>query len=118
MDPLSTEERELLKRQPGIAADILRNVPGLGRALEIVRNHHEWWNGTGYPDGLAREAIPLGARIFALADAFEAMVAGRPYRARRPAEDAVAEIRTLAGRQFDPTLVEPFATMVLQLQRR
>jgi putative two-component system response regulator len=117
-EALTDDERALFKRQPGIAADILRNVPGLGRALEIVRHHHEWWDGGGYPDGLAGEAIPLGARIFALADAFEAMVAGRPYRARRSSEEATAELRRLSGRQFDPGLVEPFVALVQQLQGR
>lgn len=115
-DPLTAEERALLKRQPGIAADILRNVPGLGRALEIVRHHHEWWDGSGYPDGLRGEAIPLGARIFALADAFEAITAGRPYRPKRPTGTAVAEIRQHTGTQFDPALVEPFTKLIGEMR--
>ncbi|MEK6769538.1 MAG: HD domain-containing phosphohydrolase [Gemmatimonadota bacterium] len=116
--PLTDEERGLIKRQPGIAADILRNVPGLGRALEIVRYHHEWWDGNGYPEGLKGEAIPLGARIFSLADAFEAMTTGRPHRAGRPADAALGELRRASGTQFDPNLVEPFTGMVEEMQGR
>ncbi len=114
--PLSAEERGLLKRQPGIAADILRNVPGLGRALDIVRHHHEWWDGTGYPEGLKGEAIPLGARIFALADAFEAITAGRPYRPKRTTATAIAEIGQHTGTQFDPGLVEPFTKLIGEMR--
>ena len=115
-DKLTDEERAILRRQPGIAADILRNVPGLGRALEIVRHHHEWWDGTGYPHGLKGAAIPLGARIFALADAFEAITAGRPYRAKRPTGAALAEIHGHAGTQFDPSLIEPFEALIGEMR--
>ena len=71
-------------QRPAVAADILRNVPGLGRALEIVRHHNEHWDGAGYPDGLKGDAIPLGARIFSIANAFEAMTTGRPSTRPRP----------------------------------
>lgn len=114
--PLTAEERALFQRQPGIAADILRNVPGLGRALEIVRHHHERWDGAGYPDGLKGEAIPLGARIFALCNAFDAITTPHPYRAGRSAKEAMAELRKGSGTQFDPALVEPFITMVNAMQ--
>jgi response regulator RpfG family c-di-GMP phosphodiesterase len=73
-----------------------------------VRHHHERWDGTGYPDGLAGEAIPLGARIVALADAFDAIVRGRPYRAARSVEEAFDELRRQSGKQFDPGLVPLF----------
>jgi putative two-component system response regulator len=110
--PLTKEERALFERQPGIAADILRNVPGLGRALEIVRHYHERWDGRGYPDFLEGEQIPLGARIFAICNAFDAITTARPYRARRTPQDAIAELRKGAGTQFDPQLIEPFVALV------
>ncbi len=114
--PLTDDERALFQRQPAVAADILRNVPGLGRALEIVRHHHERWDGKGYPDGLREGAIPLGARIFALCNSFDAITTARPYRARRSAAEAVKELRKGIGTQFDPALVEPFIAMVTDMQ--
>ncbi len=110
--PLTKDERALFERQPGIAADILRNVPGLGRALEIVRHYHERWDGRGYPDFLEGEQIPLGARIFAICNAFDAITTARPYRAQRTVQEAIAELRNGAGTQFDPQLVEPFIALV------
>lgn len=114
-DVLTAAEWALLRRVPGIAADILQNVPGLGAALPIIRHHRERWDGTGYPDGLAGEAIPLGARIFAIADSFEAMTAGRRYRSARPPADALSEIRLAAGTQFDPALTAAFSDLVSSL---
>ncbi len=110
--PLTPEERAMLERQPAIAADILRNVPGLGRALEIVRHHHERWDGTGYPSRLKGEAIPLGARIFALCNTFDAMISQRPYRPSFSSQQAIEELRRGAGTRYDPSLVEPFVAMV------
>ena len=111
-EPLTPEDREHFRRQPAIAADILRNVPGLGRAVGIVRHHHEYFDGTGHPDGLTGDAIPLGARIFAICNAFDAMTSERPYRPRYSAQQAIAELRRGSGTQFDPSLVEPFIAMV------
>ena len=109
---LSAADMALFLRQPAIAADTLRNVPGLGRAIEIVRHHYEHYDGTGHPDGLKGDAIPLSARIFAICNAFDAMTSARPYRRSVRPQEAFAELRRCAGTQFDPSLVEPFIAMV------
>jgi len=114
--PLTEEDKVQFRRQPAIAADILRNVPGLGRALEIVRHHHEHYDGSGHPEGLKGDAIPLGARIFAICNTFEAMTSERPYRPRFTAAQAIAELRRGAGTHFDPALVEPFVGMIASMQ--
>ncbi len=110
--PLTAADKTLFLQQTAIAADTLRNVSGLGRALEIVRHHYERYDGTGHPDGLKGDAIPLGARIFAICNTFDAMTSARPYRPGIPAVQALEELRRGAGTQFDPSLVEPFITMV------
>lgn len=115
---LTPEEKQQIQRTPAVAADILRNVPGLGRALDIVRSSNEHWDGNGYPEGLKGEAIPLAARIFAIANAFEAMTTGRPYRAKISVDRAVAETRARAGTQFDPGLTEEFCAMVAAMRER
>jgi HD-GYP domain-containing protein (c-di-GMP phosphodiesterase class II) len=80
--------------------------------LAIVRSHHERWDGTGYPDGKHGEDIPLAARIVAVADAFQAMIEARPYRAPRTRRAAVKEIASQSGRQFDPVCVEALRAVV------
>ena len=85
---------------------MLDRVGGFMREVgAIVRSHHERWDGSGYPDGLAGEAIPLEARIIACCDAFNAMTTDRPYRAALPVDAALAELRANAGTQFDPAVV-------------
>lgn len=93
-----------IRRHPTIGSQILTPLLEDQTALDIVRHHHERWDGAGYPDELAGEDIPLAARIVAVADAFDAMTTARPYRAARTAEQAVAEIEREAGRQFDPAV--------------
>ena len=107
--PLDAEERELVHRHPVIGAQILCKVAMLrGGGIEVVRHHHERWDGAGYPDRLAGEQIPLGARIFAVADTLDAMTSTRPYRAALDWSVAVEEIEAQSGRQFDPEVVQAF----------
>jgi diguanylate cyclase (GGDEF)-like protein len=104
--PLTEEEWAFVRRHPAIGERIVLAAPALARVGALVRASHERWDGRGYPDGLEGEAIPLGARIVAVADAFAAMTAGRPYRAARRPPEALGELRRQAGAQFDPAVVE------------
>jgi HD-GYP domain-containing protein (c-di-GMP phosphodiesterase class II) len=103
--PLTEGEWELVRRHPSIGADLVAQIPGLAHLGPIIRGHHESYDGSGYPDGLCGGRIPLGARIVAVADAFDAMISPRPYRGRMRVEDARLRLRELAGIQFDPEAV-------------
>jgi ribonuclease P protein subunit RPR2 len=103
---LSDEQWTLMRRHPEEGVRMLSAIPFLGRALDVVRHHHERWDGGGYPEGLQGEEIPLWARIFAVVDALDAMTAERPYRPARPYDVSLAEIRRHAGTQFDPAIVD------------
>jgi HD-GYP domain-containing protein (c-di-GMP phosphodiesterase class II) len=105
---LTDEEYEEIKRHPVIGADLIGNLEMYRRSVPIVRHHHERWDGRGYPDGIAGEEIPLGARIIAVADSFDAMTSDRPYRRAMSFGVALAEIRRNSGIQFDPQIVEAF----------
>jgi diguanylate cyclase (GGDEF)-like protein len=107
--PLTEEEWAFVRRHPIIGERIILAAPALARVAALVRSSHERWDGAGYPDALAGDAIPLGARIVAVADAYAAMTAGRPYRAARSPEQALAELRACAGSQFDPAVVEAWS---------
>ncbi|HUP19325.1 MAG TPA: HD domain-containing phosphohydrolase [Gemmatimonadota bacterium] len=106
--PLTEEEWVEMRRHPSIGHEILRDIGFLGGAAEIVLSHHERYDGKGYPRGLAGEEIPLGARIFAVADTFDSMTTDRPYRKAMPYEAVVEEVRRCSGGQFDPNAVEAF----------
>ena len=102
--PLTPEEWELMKQHPVIGERILRALPGMGVVARIVRHEHERWDGTGYPDGLAGDEIPLGSRIILAADTYHAITSDRPYRAARSHAEAIDELTQAAGSQFDPAV--------------
>jgi HAMP domain-containing protein len=106
--PLSDEEWVIMHKHPQYAFDILKDIEYLQPALEIPYNHHEWWDGTGYPCGLRGTQIPLGARLFAIIDTWDALRSDRPYHRRISEEEAMRLIRQEAGTHFDPELVEFF----------
>jgi diguanylate cyclase (GGDEF)-like protein len=110
--PLSGEEWLLMREHPVIGERILRPLPGLSAVATAVRHEHENWDGTGYPDGLAGDAIPLPSRIVLACDAYHALVSDRPYRGAMDADHARAELRRGAGSQFDPGVVEALLACV------
>jgi ribonuclease P protein subunit RPR2 len=106
--PLTEEERALMGQHPLIGAHIVRGIDFLAGAVEVVRSHHEHWNGRGYPDGLAGEEIPLAARVFTVADVLDALTTDRPYRPASPLGVARRMIVAESGTQFDPSVIEAF----------
>ena len=109
--PLTDEEWAIMRTHPLLGAQILSPVKFLRPALPIVEAHHERWDGQGYPRGLKYDEIPLGARIFALVDAFDAMTSDRPYRRALSFEMALEQIARSAGTQFDPDVVRAFVEL-------
>ena len=105
---LTREERITMNAHPVLGAQIIGPVDRLAPELPVIRHHHEWYNGSGYPDRLMGDEIPRLARILHVADAFEAMTADRPYRKALSTEQALAELRKFAGVQFDPEVVDAF----------
>jgi len=110
--PLSEEEWAIMKKHPVYAYEWLSGIPFLRRALDIPYAHHERWDGSGYPRGLKGEAIPRAARIFAVADVYDALTSDRPYRKAWPRHKAIEYIRMQAGKQFDPRVVEAFLQVI------
>jgi two-component system cell cycle response regulator len=109
---LNESEWEFIRRHTLIGERIINAAPALQRVAALVRSSHEHFDGTGYPDRLAGDGIPLGARIIAVCDAYDAMITSRPYRKAMSEADAVAELRRCAGTQFDPEVVERFCRSV------
>ncbi|MFN3467125.1 MAG: diguanylate cyclase, partial [Candidatus Brocadiales bacterium] len=105
---LTSEEFDLVRQHPYYSASIVKGIKFLEQEVPIILHHHERWDGYGYPDGLKGKDIPLGARVLALADAYEALTSHRPYRNARPPEEAFKVLQEESGHQFDPELVEPF----------
>ena len=103
--PLTADELETMRGHPSTGADILGRFQLYGPGTLLARHHHEWYDGRGYPDGIAGEDIPLGARILAVADAYDAMTSNRPYRRALQAEEALERLRAGQGTQFDPVVV-------------
>jgi HD-GYP domain-containing protein (c-di-GMP phosphodiesterase class II) len=109
--PLNDDERAVMRTHCEIGYKMLVRIPFLREAAEIVLAHQEFYDGTGYPRGLRGEQIPLGARIFAIADALDAMISDRPYRSALSIQHARDEINRCAGTQFDPEIVKVFLSL-------
>ena len=116
--PLTADERQIIREHPGVGWRLIREFPPLRTASEIVLSHHERFDGLGYPRGLAGDRIPLGARIFSVADTLDAITSDRPYRRGRPFEEAMEEIGRVAGSQFDPAIVGVFLSVPAAAWRR
>ena len=114
--PLTADEYERVKQHAVIGADILTAVALPGLAV-IVRHHHENWDGTGYPDGLCGETIPLGARVLSIVDCYDALTSDRPYRRALSHACALTMIRERRGTMYDPAIVDAFLHIVQRLQR-
>ena len=115
--PLDPGELTIMRGHPLLGEQIVARIPYLGGlARSVVAAHHERWDGTGYPQGLAGTDIPLAARIFAVVDAFDAMTNDRPYRKALPFEVAVAEVERGAGTQFDPAVARAFVSLADELR--
>lgn len=97
-----------MQTHPDRGADLLKRYPDFTRGVAFVRHHHEAWDGSGYPDGLKGREIPLGARVIAVADSFDAMTSDRPYRRGMPAHEAIGILREGRGQQWDEAAVEAF----------
>lgn len=111
--PLSEDEWLEMRKHPLLGYEMIAHVDFLSEAAQIILAHHERWDGGGYPRGLRAEAIPLGARIFAVADAVDAMTSNRPYRAAQDLTSALEEIKRMSGSQFDPAVVEAAQSLPL-----
>jgi putative two-component system response regulator len=113
---LTPEEWEIMRKHPVYAYELLGHIQYLGNAIDIPYCHHEHWDGGGYPRGIRGIEIPLSARIFALADVWDAMTSDRPYRPALPKKEVEAYLRERKGKQFDPALVDGFLQIVNQLE--
>lgn len=117
-DKLNDAERHIMRTHTTVGAELLSksNIPHMQMAEEIARFHHEWWDGSGYPGNLSGNAIPLAARITALADVFDALTHKRPYKIAWPIDAALDEITRLKGVQFDPQLTDLFVVLIMRLR--
>lgn len=109
---LSVEEFEVMKIHSTVALSVLNKVDALQPVIPFIKHHHERYDGKGYPDGVSGEAIPLGARIIAVAEAFDILVSGAPWKARCSVDEALNEIRCCSGTQFDPVVVDTLCSII------
>ena len=109
--PLSDEEWRIMRRHPVDGAEILEQITGLKEMSKVVRYHQEAYDGSGYPEGLKGDQIPIGARIATVVDAFDAMITDRPYRKGMPIEKAIHELKRNRGSQFDPKVVDALVAL-------
>jgi HD-GYP domain-containing protein (c-di-GMP phosphodiesterase class II) len=115
--PLTAAEWRVMRTHPLIGYQMLAGIPFLANAAEIVRSHHEMWDGSGYPAGLKGQEIPLPARVFSVVDAFDAMTTNRPYRAALPVAHAAEEISRMGGSQFDLDVSRAFVSIIEELPK-
>lgn len=109
---LTKEEYEVMKKHPVIGAKILKPIKPLERVANLVLYHHEYWDGSGYPNGLKKKEIPIGSRVVSIVDAYQAMTSNRPYRSSLPYEEAINRLRMGKEKQWEPDLVEMFIKLV------
>ena len=115
---LTPDEFKIIRNQPARSAELIRPVEFLRPVLPIILYHHENYDGSGYPSGLKREQIPIGARIMAVVDAFEAMTVERPYKRRLSVNEAIEEVKRNSATQFDPKVVNAFVGLSKQKKYR
>jgi HD-GYP domain-containing protein (c-di-GMP phosphodiesterase class II) len=106
--PLTDHEWEIIKTHPDVGAQMIRGLSGMESISSLILCHHERLDGSGYPRGLSGVEIPLGARILAVVDSYSAMTEGRSYKQARSHDEAISELKGLAGKQFDPEVVRMF----------
>ncbi len=109
---LTKDEYEIMKKHPVIGAKILKPIKPLEKVANLVLYHHEYWDGSGYPHGLKKEEIPIGARIVSIVDAYQAMTSSRPYRSALPFEEAIKRLKEGKEKQWDPELIDGFIKLV------
>lgn len=112
LDKLNPEEWNEIKTHPEVGYRIAEASHELAHVASLILSHHEWWDGSGYPQGIKGEKIPLVSRIFSIVDAFEVMTSGRPYKEKKTKEEAIEEIKKFSGIQFDPKIVDAFIHVV------
>ena len=111
---ITHEEHEMFKDHAVMGKQILESIHFLRDIIPLVYHHHEWYDGSGYPEGIEGEHIPLGARILTVADSYDAMVSDRPYRKAMSGSEAIAELRRFTGTQFDPEIVNVFIPLLVE----